>query len=184
MGYRVTVFEAMPHAGGMLRYGIPAYRLPRDVIDCQVGEIEALGVEFRYSTPLRARLRRSRAEGARLRGDLPRRRRIARTRSANRRQRRRRRNQGDRLPAQYQSRLPRSAGRQGRRYRRRPGRDRCGTNRGARAGAGTRHLRRGRAQPSWRARCEWRSMRRAKRHGAARWKSRSRASNPATRCPR
>ena len=53
MGYSVTVFEAMPHAGGMLRYGIPAYRLPRDVIDCQVGEIEALGVEFRYSTPLR-----------------------------------------------------------------------------------------------------------------------------------
>ena len=43
----------MQHAGGMLRYGIPAYRLPRDVIDCQVGEIEALGVEFRYSTPLR-----------------------------------------------------------------------------------------------------------------------------------
>jgi len=36
----------------MLRYGIPAYRLPRDVIDCQVAEIEALGVEFRYSTPL------------------------------------------------------------------------------------------------------------------------------------
>jgi NADPH-dependent glutamate synthase beta subunit-like oxidoreductase len=53
MGYSVTVFEAMPHPGGMLRYGIPAYRLPRDVIDCQVGEIEALGVEFRYSTPLR-----------------------------------------------------------------------------------------------------------------------------------
>ena len=53
MGYSVTVFEAMPHAGGMLRYGIPAYRLPRDVIDCQVGEIEELGVEFRYSTPLR-----------------------------------------------------------------------------------------------------------------------------------
>ena len=52
MGYSVTVFEAMPHAGGMLRYGIPAYRLPRDVIDCQVREIEALGVEFRYSTPL------------------------------------------------------------------------------------------------------------------------------------
>jgi NADPH-dependent glutamate synthase beta subunit-like oxidoreductase len=54
MGYSVTAFEAMPHAGGMLRYGIPAYRLPRDVIDCQVREIEALGVEFRYSTPLRA----------------------------------------------------------------------------------------------------------------------------------
>ena len=53
MGYSVTVFEAMEHAGGMLRYGIPTYRLPRDVIDCQVREIEELGVDFRYSTPLR-----------------------------------------------------------------------------------------------------------------------------------
>ena len=52
MGYRVTVFEAMPHPGGMLRYGIPGYRLPREVIDYQVGEIESLGVEFRYNTPL------------------------------------------------------------------------------------------------------------------------------------
>jgi len=52
MGYSVTVFEAMPHPGGMLRYGIPAYRLPRGVIDYQVAEIESLGVEFRYSTPL------------------------------------------------------------------------------------------------------------------------------------
>jgi NADPH-dependent glutamate synthase beta subunit-like oxidoreductase len=53
MGYRVTVFEAMPQPGGMLRYGIPAYRLPREVIDWQVREIEDLGVEFRYSTPLK-----------------------------------------------------------------------------------------------------------------------------------
>ena len=52
MGYQVTVFEAMPHPGGMLRYGIPGYRLPREVIDYQVGEIESLGVEFRYNTPL------------------------------------------------------------------------------------------------------------------------------------
>ena len=52
LGYRVTIFEAMPHPGGMLRYGIPAYRLPRDVIDYQVAEIESLGVEIRYSTPL------------------------------------------------------------------------------------------------------------------------------------
>ncbi|HEV3112724.1 MAG TPA: FAD-dependent oxidoreductase [Candidatus Binataceae bacterium] len=52
MGYRVTVFEAQAHPGGMLRYGIPTYRLPREVIDKQVEEIEALGVEFRYQTPL------------------------------------------------------------------------------------------------------------------------------------
>ncbi len=52
LGWRVTIFEAMPNPGGMLRYGIPAYRLPRDVIDYQVAEIESLGVEIRYSTPL------------------------------------------------------------------------------------------------------------------------------------
>ena len=53
MGYRPTVFEAMPLPGGMMRYGIPSYRLPREVIDYQVAEIESLGVEFRYNTPLR-----------------------------------------------------------------------------------------------------------------------------------
>jgi len=52
MGYAVTVFEAMPHPGGMMRYGIPPYRLPREVIDYQVAEIESLGVEFVYGTPL------------------------------------------------------------------------------------------------------------------------------------
>ena len=51
-GYQVTVFEAMAHPGGMMRYGIPPYRLPREVIDCQVGEVESLGVEFVYNTPL------------------------------------------------------------------------------------------------------------------------------------
>ena len=54
MGYRVTVFEAMPLPGGMMRYGIPSYRLPREVIDYQVAEVESLGVEFRYGTPLHA----------------------------------------------------------------------------------------------------------------------------------
>jgi formate dehydrogenase beta subunit len=53
-GYQVTVFEAQPRPGGMLRYGIPAYRLPREVIDKQVEEVESLGVEFRYQTPLKA----------------------------------------------------------------------------------------------------------------------------------
>ncbi len=53
MGYKVTVFEAQPHPGGMLRYGIPTYRLPREVIDKQVEEVEGLGVEFRYETPLK-----------------------------------------------------------------------------------------------------------------------------------
>jgi formate dehydrogenase (NADP+) beta subunit len=52
MGYRVTVFEAMPRSGGMMRYGIPAYRLAREVIDRQTEEIERLGVEFRFNTQL------------------------------------------------------------------------------------------------------------------------------------
>src|SRR5689334_6116222 len=52
LGHRVTVFEAMPLPGGMMRYGIPSYRLPREVIDHQVAEIEGLGVEIRYGRPL------------------------------------------------------------------------------------------------------------------------------------
>jgi formate dehydrogenase (NADP+) beta subunit len=54
MGYSVTVFEAMPLPGGMMRYGIPPYRLPREVIDRQVAEVEALGVDFVYGKPLGA----------------------------------------------------------------------------------------------------------------------------------
>jgi formate dehydrogenase beta subunit len=57
MGYRVTVFEAMPRSGGMMRYGIPAYRLAREVIDRQTEEIERLGVEFRFNMPLGVNLR-------------------------------------------------------------------------------------------------------------------------------
>ncbi|MBI3013957.1 MAG: FAD-dependent oxidoreductase [Candidatus Tectomicrobia bacterium] len=52
MGYQVTVFEAMDKPGGMMRYGIPEYRLPREIIDREVGVLESLGVEFRYRTPL------------------------------------------------------------------------------------------------------------------------------------
>jgi NADPH-dependent glutamate synthase beta subunit-like oxidoreductase len=49
-GYRVTLFEALPEPGGMLRYGIPDYRLPRDVIAAEVKRIQALGVELRCGT--------------------------------------------------------------------------------------------------------------------------------------
>jgi NADPH-dependent glutamate synthase beta subunit-like oxidoreductase len=49
-GYRVTVFEALPDAGGMLRYGIPDYRLPREVLAAEVRRIQALGVELRCGT--------------------------------------------------------------------------------------------------------------------------------------
>jgi heterodisulfide reductase subunit A len=46
-GYTVTVFEAAPEAGGMLRYAIPAYRLPKDVVDRDIKNITALGVEIK-----------------------------------------------------------------------------------------------------------------------------------------
>ena len=46
-GYDVTVFEKQKVLGGMLRIGIPAYRLPRDVIDGEIQTIRELGVDFR-----------------------------------------------------------------------------------------------------------------------------------------
>jgi NADPH-dependent glutamate synthase beta subunit-like oxidoreductase/Pyruvate/2-oxoacid:ferredoxin oxidoreductase delta subunit len=46
-GYRVTVFEAFPKPGGMLRYGIPAYRLPRQVLDAEIQRIVDLGVDLK-----------------------------------------------------------------------------------------------------------------------------------------
>jgi heterodisulfide reductase subunit A-like polyferredoxin len=39
MGYRVTIFEAMPFLGGMLRLGVPEYRLPRDVLDFEIDQL-------------------------------------------------------------------------------------------------------------------------------------------------
>ena len=48
-GYAVTVFEASPAAGGMLRWGIPDYRLPADVLDYEVDLIRRKGVTFKYN---------------------------------------------------------------------------------------------------------------------------------------
>lgn len=50
MGYGVTVFEAQPKLGGMLRYGIPAYRLPKEVLDQEIDNILSLGVEAKTGT--------------------------------------------------------------------------------------------------------------------------------------
>jgi formate dehydrogenase (NADP+) beta subunit len=49
-GHAVTIFEALPAAGGMVRYGIPSYRVPLDVIDREVAEVEQLGVSFQFNT--------------------------------------------------------------------------------------------------------------------------------------
>ena len=45
-GHDVTLSEAMPQMGGMLRYGIPQYRLPKDVVDAEVAEIAEAGVKM------------------------------------------------------------------------------------------------------------------------------------------
>jgi formate dehydrogenase major subunit len=47
-GHDCVVFDAHEKAGGMVRYGIPSYRLPRDVIEREVSVIEKLGAELRY----------------------------------------------------------------------------------------------------------------------------------------
>ena len=50
LGHEVTIFEAMPKLGGMLRYGIPEYRLPKEVLDWEINGILELGVESRCNT--------------------------------------------------------------------------------------------------------------------------------------
>ena len=51
-GHGAVLFDAHPHAGGMLRYGIPAFRLPRQVLDAEIGMIRDLGAEFRLGKRL------------------------------------------------------------------------------------------------------------------------------------
>ena len=53
-GYDVTVFEAAEKPGGVLRYGIPPYRLPKDLLDRDIKNITALGVEIKGGTPIRS----------------------------------------------------------------------------------------------------------------------------------
>ncbi|MEE8361393.1 MAG: FAD-dependent oxidoreductase, partial [Gemmatimonadales bacterium] len=50
LGHSVTVFEALPEAGGMMLVGIPDYRLPRDILRAEIKEIEEAGVEIRTNT--------------------------------------------------------------------------------------------------------------------------------------
>jgi formate dehydrogenase major subunit len=51
-GHAVVLFDAHPQAGGMLRYGIPAFRLPRAVLDAEISMIGQLGAEFRLGKRL------------------------------------------------------------------------------------------------------------------------------------
>jgi len=51
-GYSVTVYEAQASGGGMLRYGVPSYRLPDNDLDKDIDYIVSLGVEVKYNTPI------------------------------------------------------------------------------------------------------------------------------------
>ena len=51
-GYEVTIFEREEKAGGMLRYGIPEYRLPKDILDKEIDLILSLGINIEYSKEL------------------------------------------------------------------------------------------------------------------------------------
>jgi len=50
MGYGVTIFESLPHAGGMAAVGIPEYRLPRDILNHEIDLIKRIGVELKVNT--------------------------------------------------------------------------------------------------------------------------------------
>jgi NADH-quinone oxidoreductase subunit F len=52
-GYPVTIFEALPVAGGMLAVGIPEYRLPKDILQKEIDEIKEIGVEIKLNTPVK-----------------------------------------------------------------------------------------------------------------------------------
>lgn len=53
-GHKVTVYDAMPKMGGMLRYGIPQYRLPKEVLDVEIASIAELGVEMKNNVRIGA----------------------------------------------------------------------------------------------------------------------------------
>ncbi len=55
MGYAVTLFEAQPQLGGVLRYGIPPYRLPKDILDAEIKRILELGIDVRTDTRISSR---------------------------------------------------------------------------------------------------------------------------------
>jgi NADH-quinone oxidoreductase subunit F len=51
-GYKVTIFESLPVAGGMLAIGIPEFRLPKDVLEYEINRIKKLGVEIKTNSTI------------------------------------------------------------------------------------------------------------------------------------
>jgi len=62
MGHKVDIYEAGPLAGGMMRFGIPKYRLPRDILDAEVQRILDLGVTLNFNTKV-ANIQQSMKDG-------------------------------------------------------------------------------------------------------------------------
>jgi formate dehydrogenase (NADP+) beta subunit len=52
LGYQVTILEKLPRAGGLMRINIPAFRLPEQVLDEEIGYIVDMGVDVRYESPV------------------------------------------------------------------------------------------------------------------------------------
>lgn len=52
LGHEVEIYDAGEKAGGMMRYGIPEYRLPRDVVDVEIARVEELGVKIHLNHPV------------------------------------------------------------------------------------------------------------------------------------
>ncbi|HEV3486965.1 MAG TPA: FAD-dependent oxidoreductase [Vicinamibacterales bacterium] len=52
LGYQVTIFEKLPRPGGLMRINIPAFRLPEQVLDEEIGYIVDMGVDVRYNSPV------------------------------------------------------------------------------------------------------------------------------------
>jgi heterodisulfide reductase subunit A-like polyferredoxin len=51
-GYQVSVYESMPEAGGMMRYGIPEHRMPRAVLDAEIENLKRYGIEIHTNTTI------------------------------------------------------------------------------------------------------------------------------------
>ena len=65
-GYRPTVFEKSEHPGGMLRYGIPSYKLEKDLLDAEIDVAKAMGVEIKTGIEVGKRCNNSTIKRTRL----------------------------------------------------------------------------------------------------------------------
>src|SRR5262249_49076318 len=52
LGYEVTIFEKLPRPGGLMRINIPAFRLPEEILNEEIGYIVNMGVDVRYDSPI------------------------------------------------------------------------------------------------------------------------------------